>query len=218
MILLDKFFRSNVLSWIEAVAAKGTLSPLILSAKNLRGFLESREKHRGPIGKHFQLAANWSTDLGRIAAKFGRNLLESPTSIYWLIPSFCPLESPIKVQFGSSHGGVSVTGLSNTVWNDRLACKNYGSEQAVSTACSDKHFAVGLSSGIIHLYFQDTCQEARVLKILQNSWRLTHLGTCSFVLELETFDYGIQRTVQRFGARHYQSHQLRSYSQTATPW
>ncbi|PMD37923.1 WD40 repeat-like protein, partial [Hyaloscypha variabilis F] len=164
MILLDKFFRSNVLSWIEAVAAKGTLSPLILSAKNLRGFLESREKHRGPIGKHFQLAANWSTDLGRIAAKFGRNLLESPTSIYWLIPSFCPLESPIKVQFGSSHGGVSVTGLSNMVWNDRLACKNYGSEQAVSTACSDKHFAVGLSSGIIHLYFQDTCQEARVLK------------------------------------------------------
>ena len=164
MVLLDKFFRSNVLSWIEAVAATGTLSPLILTAKNLRGFLESREKHRGPVGKHFQLAANWSTDLGRIAAKFGRNLLELPTAIYWLIPSFCPLESPIKVQFGSSHGGVSVTGLSNAVWNDRLACKTYGSEQASSTACSDKHFAVGLSSGIIHLYFQDTCQEARVLK------------------------------------------------------
>lgn len=164
MILLDKFFRSNVLSWIEAVAAKGTLSTLILTAKNLRGFLESREKHRGPIGTQFQLAANWSTDLRRIAAKFGRNLLESPTAIHWLIPSFCPQESLIKVQFGSSHGGVSVTGLSNTVWNDRLACKTYGSEQASSTACSDKHFAVGLSSGTIHLYFQDTCQEARVLK------------------------------------------------------
>jgi hypothetical protein len=157
MVLLDKFFRSNVLSWIEAVAAKGTLSPLILTAKNLRGFLESRKKRGGPIGKHYQLVANWSTDLGRIAAKFGRHLLESPTFIYWLIPSFCPLESPIKVQFGSSHGGFSVTGLSNTVWNDRLACKTYSSEQACSTACSDKHFAVGLSSGVIHLYFQDTC-------------------------------------------------------------
>jgi WD40 repeat protein/pimeloyl-ACP methyl ester carboxylesterase len=164
MVLLDKFFRSNVLSWIEAVAAKGTLSALILTAKNLRGFLESREKNRGPIGTQFQLAANWSTDLRRIAAKFGRNLSESPTAIYWLIPPFCPLESSIKVQFGSSHVGVSVTGLSNTVWNDRLACKTYGSEQASSTACSDKHFAVGLSSGTIHLYFQDTCQEARVLK------------------------------------------------------
>ncbi|KAF4634517.1 hypothetical protein G7Y89_g3587 [Cudoniella acicularis] len=164
MDLLDKFLRSNILSWIEAVAAKGTLSPVILTAKNLRGFLESRGNHRGPIGKQFQLIGNWSTDLGRVAAKFGRNLLELPTAIYWLIPPFCPLESPIKVQFGSSQGCISVTGLSNTAWNDRLTCKTYYNEQAGSTACSDKHFAVGLSSGIVHLYFQDTCQEARILK------------------------------------------------------
>jgi WD40 repeat protein len=164
MDLLERFLQSNVLSWVEAIAAKGTLSPLILAAKNLRGFLESREKHRGPLGKQFQLIGNWSTDLGRIAAKFGKNLLELPTAIYWLIPSFCPLESPIKVQFGSSQGGILVNGLSNTTWNDRLACKTYDNDQAGSTACSDKHFAVGMSSGIIHLYFQDTCQEARILK------------------------------------------------------
>lgn len=71
MVLLDKFFRSNVLSWIEAVAATGTLSPLILTARNLRDFLEFREKHRRPIGNQFQLLAEWSTDLERIAAKFG---------------------------------------------------------------------------------------------------------------------------------------------------
>lgn len=164
MDLLERFLQSNVLSWVEAVAAKGTLSPLIVAAKNLRGFLESRKKHRAIIGKQFQLIGNWSTDIGRIAARFGKNLLDSPTTIYCLIPSFCPLESHIKIQFGSSQGGISVTGISNTAWNDRLACKTYYNDQAGSTACSDKHFAVGMSSGIVHLYFQDTCQEARILK------------------------------------------------------
>ncbi|KAH8810734.1 NACHT and WD domain protein [Xylogone sp. PMI_703] len=164
MILLDEFFRSNVLSWIEAIAARGTLSPLILTADNLQGFLESWNSHGQPIGEHIQLIANWSTDIGRIAVKFGKHLLESPTAIYWLIPPFCPAESPMKVQFGSSRGSLSTTGLSHMVWNDSLACKYYGSDQAVSTACSDKYFAVGLSSGIIHLYLQDSCQESKVLK------------------------------------------------------
>ena len=84
MELLDKFLQVNVLSWIEAIAIKGSLDPLIQTAKNFQGFLESRAKYRGPIGKQVQRVDNWSTDLARIAAKFGRNLLDSPTTIYWL--------------------------------------------------------------------------------------------------------------------------------------
>jgi WD40 repeat protein len=164
MVLLEKFFRSNVLSWIEAVVAKGTLSLLILTAKNLRNFLESRKMNGGSVGGSFQLVTDWATDLVRIVAKFGRNLLESPTAIYWLIPAFCPSESPLKIQSMSFKGGLSVTGLSNAVWNDRLACNNNGSDRTRSVARNDKHFAVGLSSGKIHLYFQDTCQEFRILK------------------------------------------------------
>jgi len=162
--LLGKFLLSNVLSWVEAVAAKGTLSPLILAVKNLRDFLEFCEKQRVTLGRQLLLIGDWSTDLERIATKFGKKLLESPTAIYWLIPSFCPLESLVKTQFGSFPGGASVTGLSNSAWNDRLACKTYYDDQAGSTIFSDKHFAVGMSSGNVHLYFQDTFQEARILK------------------------------------------------------
>ncbi|CAG8961443.1 hypothetical protein HYFRA_00013893 [Hymenoscyphus fraxineus] len=164
MELLDKFLQINILSWIEAIAVNGSLDPLISTAKNLQGFLESRAKHRGPIGKQVQRVSRWSTDLTRIASKFGKNLLESPSSIYWLVPPFCPVESGIRVQFGSSQSGITVSGLSNSDWNDRLACRTYHNQQAVSTACGDRYFAVGLSSGVVHLYDQATCQEVIVLK------------------------------------------------------
>lgn len=154
---------SNVLSWIEYLAKNSDLNRLIQTGKAFKDYLLRRSKHMSPFGKEVALLDSWATDLIRLVTKFGRNLSSSPSSIFHLIPPFCPPESAPKKQFAASSRGIAVLGLSATTWDDCLSTIVYQREQVSALACSDQYFAVGLSSGKIWIYHETTCQEARIL-------------------------------------------------------
>ena len=157
--LLDCFLRTNVLSWIEHIAQTGDLHHLTTTAKIIANYLVRYAKYASPLSSKIQRAHLWATDFIRLVANFGKNLLEMPSSIYWLIPPFCPAESAISLQFGSTARGIAVVGLSDTVWDDRLACIEYPDTQATAVACGETYFAVGLQNGEVVLCHNTTCQE-----------------------------------------------------------
>ena len=134
------------------------------TAKSLKNFLERRAKYRSPLSREVQRVEAWATDFIRLVAKFGGHLLESLSSIYWLVPPFCPPESAIASQFVTSASALSVVDLSGVAWDDRLACMDYQDKQSTAISCCDRYFAVGLSTGTLVLYFNATCQEAKKLE------------------------------------------------------
>lgn len=162
LTLLYRFLSSpngNVQSWIEYIAKGGDLNHLIQTGMVLRTYLKRRVKHFPALGKEAQTVDSWSTDLIRIVAKFGHNLLRFPPSIYFIIPPFCPREAAPYRQFGSSARGISVMGLSSTSWDDCLACIAYRNGATTAVACSGSHFAIGASNKVVKLYYNATCQE-----------------------------------------------------------
>ena len=151
---------SEVLSWIEYVAQTGNLSHLIRTGKVLNSYLERRAKYVALLGKEVQRVEAWGIDLLRLVGRFGTNLLSSPSSIFTLIPPFCPAESALHKQFAGTQRGLIVSGLSATSWDDRLSCIIYGrGEQPAALACSDNAFAVGMSKGTVYIYNLMTCQK-----------------------------------------------------------
>lgn len=166
LINLAKFLQSNVLAWVDHVAKIfRSLHHLTQAAKNLKLFLDRRAKYKSPLGKEFSITDAWSVDLDRIATKFGRSLLSSPSAIYWLVPAFCPLQSAIRKQFGQDPRGIEVLGVQSMSWDDRISCMIHRGKRPSSLACADTIFAVGFSEppGLIILYNMSTCQELRRL-------------------------------------------------------
>ena len=169
---LHHFFSSphmHVLSWIEYIAKNSDLKRLISTGKAIKKLLQRRSKHVNPFhfGKEAALLDSWSTDLVRLVAKFGKNLLENPSSIYHLIPPFCPPESaPRKLFATTTRGtsGIQLAGLSNKTWGDCLSTIIEPQEQFMSLACSATHFAIGTNCGTIKIFNQVTCQEAKTLR------------------------------------------------------
>jgi WD40 repeat protein len=161
LILVDKFLRSNVLSWIEAIVKTQDLISLILAARNLRTYLHSCATERATLGREMQTLRGWTTDLTRITAKFADALITSPSAIYSLIPPFCPKESMVY-KVGNPRLSLSVLGLSNAEWDDRLSCIDF---QVQTTALSygEDFFAIGFTNGRIACYHAISCQEYKVL-------------------------------------------------------
>lgn len=155
---------SNMLAWIEYIAQHSNLNHLIQAGKALKNFLQRRSKHLSPIGKEIVLLDSWATDLVRLATKFGKNLLGSPSSIYHLIPPFCPPETALRKHFAASTRGIAVLGLSATTWDDCLSTIIDPQEQFSALACSDSYFAIGMHSGKIIIYNAMTCQETQKLQ------------------------------------------------------
>lgn len=93
----------------------------------------------------------------------GIGLAESPASIFHLIPPFCPPESAPRTQFAASARGITVLGLSATVWDGCLSTIIRPDEDLTAVACSHKFFAVGSSSGKVSVYNDMTCQEMQQL-------------------------------------------------------
>ncbi|KAH0566184.1 hypothetical protein GP486_000416 [Trichoglossum hirsutum] len=149
----------NVLSWIEYIARCGDLNHLTRTGMVLRTYLKRRAKRFPPLGKEVKTVDSWSTDLIRIVAKFGRNLLRFPPSIHYIIPPFCPQEAAPYQQFGRSARGISVMGLSSKTWDDCLACIVYRMGSATAISCGGNYFAIGTSNKVVRLYHTATCQE-----------------------------------------------------------
>ncbi|KAL2132432.1 hypothetical protein VTI74DRAFT_3801 [Chaetomium olivicolor] len=108
-LLMDKFLRGNVLSWVEYILReKQNLYYLTRASKNLRKYLDQRSKHGSPLGEQFSNVDGWQTDLMRIILKFGESLLREPSSVYFILPSLCPTDSRMHKQFGNSTKGLRV--------------------------------------------------------------------------------------------------------------
>lgn len=167
LIAIAKFLSSsNVLSWVEYMAQQSNLHKIIQTGKALRHLLQRRSKHLSLFGKEVAAVESWAIDLVRLVTKFGRNLSASPSSIFQLIPPFCPVDSALHKQFALSMRGISVLGLSATTWDDCLSTITAlnTEEQFSALACTDRYFAVGTSSGKILIYSEMTCQEIRPLQ------------------------------------------------------
>ena len=162
LVLVDKFLKSNVLSWIEVIARTRNLLPLIRAAKNLKIFLDKCAKERSPLDRSIQTIRGWTTDFVRIVAKFADALTTSPSAIFSLIPPFCPTESMVHWMVNSGRR-LSLVGLSNDQWDDRLSCIDFRECQTSAVSHGDEFFAVGLTNGTIALYYATSCQEYKVL-------------------------------------------------------
>ena len=167
LVAMAKFLNSsNVLSWVEYIAQQSNLNKLIQAGKALRYLLQRRSKHLSPFGKEVAILESWANDLVRLVTKFGRNLSASPTSIFHLIPPFCPTETALHRQFAFSTRGIAVIGLSATSWDDCLSVITAmnAQEHFSALACSDKYFAIGMSTGKVLIHSEMTCQELHSLQ------------------------------------------------------
>ena len=161
---LGKFLSSsNVLSWIEYIAKDSDLNRLIQAGRSFRQYLQRRSRHVVPLGKDVTLLDAWATDLGRLVTKFGRNLSSTPSSIFQLIPPFCPSDTALRRQFANSTRSITVSGLSAETWDDCSSTITYQQDTPSALACSASLFAVGLVSGQITIYHETTCQDLRTL-------------------------------------------------------
>jgi WD40 repeat protein len=173
--LLHQFLTTNVQTWIEYVArTTGNLQHMIDAAKIFKHFLDRCAKRHPPTKKEIRTLEMWSTDLIRLVAKFGRNLLLDPASIYGLITPFCPKNSALRQYFGSETRGINVVGLSAPEWDSRLSVMQYAKDvRSTAVAYGPKHFAIGLSIGEIIMYNTITCQEAMKFQFAQKVRFLT---------------------------------------------
>ncbi|KAK0661187.1 hypothetical protein QBC41DRAFT_236104 [Cercophora samala] len=153
----------NVLTWIEFVATtNNNLTVVIRAGVAMRSFARRVGKERWRRTEKLDLIKSWSTDLLRVAAKFGRNLLRYPASIYTIIPPLCPRNSAIYEQFGRSQRGLGVAGVPSLLdWDDCLATIVYKQkgQRAMSIAATSSYFAVGMSTPSVRLYHANICQE-----------------------------------------------------------
>ncbi|OBT62656.1 hypothetical protein VE03_07482 [Pseudogymnoascus sp. 23342-1-I1] len=185
IVALATFLSSpNVLPWIEYLASQQNLDRLIQTGNSLTHLLRRRSKLMSLLGHDVATINSWSSDLIRLATKFGSSLTALPSSIFNLIPPFCPPESAIRRQFGNSPRDISVVGLSATAWDDCLSTIYFSNAIVTAIASSDKFFAIGLSTGKVGIYQETTCQEAKVLdcgeavRFIEFSTSSSVLATC----------------------------------------
>ncbi|KAI0802933.1 hypothetical protein GGR55DRAFT_663555 [Xylaria sp. FL0064] len=163
LTLLYQFFRTNVLTWIEFIArSKRDLFYVIRTARNLRQYLERRVKYTSPLDDRYQYIEQWTSDLIRIVAKFSRNLLKFPSTVFYLVAPLCPLNSAIFLQFNDTRSGFKLNGTGHTGWDDCVSYIDYRGIRTLSLASGDDVFAIGQKTGHIKIYDSATCQEKTV--------------------------------------------------------
>jgi WD40 repeat protein len=177
-LALTKFLQTNILVWIEKMAYGNNLGGLIRTAKHFKAYQARRAKHVAPLQDEISA---WAADLPRLVTEFGRNLSKYPVAIHELVPPLCPRSSSIYRQFGTATTGLQLRGLSNPDWDDRISSCYYRDRTARCIACQDQWYAVGLSDGMIHVYWTSTCQEA-VLLSHGESVRILRFGNLAKVL------------------------------------
>ena len=204
LFLVDKFLKANVLSWIEFVARTHNLIPLIRAAKHLRTYLASCATERSPLDRSVQTISGWTTDFVRIVAKFADALTMSPSAIYSLILPFCPTESTIHKT--ANHGRkLSVVGLSNAQWDDRLSCIDFREGQTSAICHGDDFFAVGLTSGMVALYHATSFQEYKMInhgesvRLLRFKSKTSLMASCG-IKAIRIWDTYTGETIHKFPA------------------
>ena len=166
---LVDFFRKDTLTWINTLALLRDLKTLIRSAKYVKAFIKWREKSLAEAksasyqSDKLEELRSWAVDLSRLVGKFGSNLLSSPSSIYKLIPPFCPDNSMIRRYFGRTSSSFSVLGISNPDWDDCHARLSVDPDDSASRllATVDIFAALIPGGGQLVLWHAETCEEIR---------------------------------------------------------
>ncbi|KAH9893768.1 WD40-repeat-containing domain protein [Xylariomycetidae sp. FL2044] len=180
LILLNRFIESNSLAWVELVASTGSLTTLTNTIENLRSYLERMQRYRSSLDKDIQQVKRWLNDIAHIVAAFGPNLLDSPSSIHFLIPPLCPPASLIHTLFAKSSRHFDLIGSGEQEWDDRISCFIFPT-YVLSIACGMNSFAIGLRNGEIRIYSNTTLETISVLDHGEPV-RLLSFGNTSSVL------------------------------------
>ncbi|KAK0737274.1 hypothetical protein B0T21DRAFT_364791 [Apiosordaria backusii] len=151
LALLDKFLRSNVLTWIENIARLGDVSILQEANHRLNGYLAAQTNDPQHDNIEIDNLAAWVTDIDRIIATFQSCLLASPRAIHFLVPYLCPPTSIVNQLFSKPSTRFRIKGLAEKGWGDRLTCYLF-SEHPTAVACSDRLLAIGLFDGQVMIY------------------------------------------------------------------
>lgn len=174
LLLLPKFLKGkSVLAWIVLLAQHKRLEVLVSSSKSMNLYVRRKRalySATNPMLHRLQeldLLEGWATDFLKLLGKFGRNLMDSPTSIYLQIPPFCPKNSMIYRHFEqrtSPPHALSVKGLSNFMWNDGLAKISLGRKsQGLTIVCSGNYFTVLTTANMMILYNSTTLEVKQTL-------------------------------------------------------
>ncbi|KAJ5385287.1 Eisosome protein 1 [Penicillium concentricum] len=146
----------------------GHLSHLVAVSSHLMSFVRQRRKVDAikppPLLRLPELALleTWALDLLKMTAKFGIHLSDDPNAIYKYIPALSPENSVLYQKYAKkSSYTISVSGITNTDWDDCLARVSNGSDSALYIAVSAEYLALanGRPNGRIRLWsnaiFQD---------------------------------------------------------------
>lgn len=176
--VLRSFFTKYCLSWIEAIALSRNLRYLTRSAQFLKAYTKRRSRRpslnslasalslRFPPDDDTKDIHLWAVDFARIVGKFGPNLVQNPSSVYRLVPPFCPRASMIGTVYGLQERSISVTGLPSEGWDDCLASVSVGKEETASKVLATNAYFLTLisSSGAVIVWHAETCEEARQIQ------------------------------------------------------
>lgn len=170
-VLFD-FFNNDALTWINALALLRDLRALIRTAQYLKSFIRGREKMLTEnIPETFQrddieFLKLWAIDLIKIVGNFGSYLVQYPSSIYKLIPPFCPTNSILRKTFGHGYGTLLVTGISSADWGDCHARLSVGADETATRVITTSEVFAALvpQAHSLVIWHADTCEELRRLR------------------------------------------------------
>ncbi|KAK7739100.1 hypothetical protein SLS62_011300 [Diatrype stigma] len=173
--MLVKFFNGPYpLPWIQYLSMSGHLSELVTVSRRLASFSRRRRKtetDRAPMLHRLSdlsLLDTWAVDLMKLPAKFGRHLSDDPYLIHKCIPALSPTSSAMHQKYsGSSTITLSISGLSNTEWDDCLARVSVSSGRALRLAVSPLYLVVAADrpKGSIVIWDTNLFEERKVLGI-----------------------------------------------------
>lgn len=181
--LVETFLKSNVLTWIEAIAGNRTLKQLIRSSNHIRAYVNACTIEHSPVNKRIQNLQQWPRDLARATAMFSTALIASPPAIYSIIPPLCPSKSRLHHTTGASRR-LKILGCVSDQWDDRLLGIDFRRGQPTAMCYGEEFLAIGLSTGAVSLYHLASYQEYRIFQhgesvsFIEFKKRSPFLATC----------------------------------------
>ncbi len=152
-IELAKFLGSRrVLTWIEHLAKQADLQRLYQAGKNCASLVTRRKQQKPVIDtqKQLLLIERWGVDLVMLVNKFGKRLGQSPSSIHYSIPPFCPSESVFRKQFVTPYHGLNLQGCVSKNWDECLCTIYYPRlSRPTDITSSAKRTAVALFNQLV---------------------------------------------------------------------
>ncbi|KAI1173966.1 hypothetical protein F4777DRAFT_413626 [Nemania sp. FL0916] len=153
---LQRFMNTKTLIWVERIAERGKMAPIIRAIRSLKQYLARLFEARHPFDNSLTELGSWINDLTRLVTNFGNNIIDSPPSIHILIPAMCPTSSILHKTY-AVHTRHKIICSSNETWDERSSCIPFRSD-AKSVATNSKYIAVGLVKGQIRIYEQSTLE------------------------------------------------------------